>query len=98
MNGSMMVVELHGFDWMRGNGGQHRSPTYDPTTLELLRMRILRLRSLRGIPGMFLLSFLLFSPCLLDSMCNSCMIDRAIYLASQPHSIYLQTESSYPKI
>lgn len=30
-----------------------RSPTYDPTTLELLRLRILRLRALRGIPGMF---------------------------------------------
>ncbi|KAB8291130.1 hypothetical protein EYC80_009818 [Monilinia laxa] len=28
-----------------------RSPTYDPTTLELLRMRILRLRALRGIPA-----------------------------------------------
>lgn len=28
------------------------SPLYDPTSLELLRMRILRLRLLRGIPGM----------------------------------------------
>ncbi|ATZ55249.1 hypothetical protein BCIN_11g05250 [Botrytis cinerea B05.10] len=28
-----------------------RSPTYDPTTLELLRLRILRLRALRGIPA-----------------------------------------------
>ncbi|TGO21663.1 hypothetical protein BPAE_0207g00180 [Botrytis paeoniae] len=27
------------------------SPTYDPTTLELLRLRILRLRALRGIPA-----------------------------------------------
>ncbi|EDN96258.1 predicted protein [Sclerotinia sclerotiorum 1980 UF-70] len=27
------------------------SPTYDPTTLELLRIRVLRLRSLRGIPA-----------------------------------------------
>jgi len=29
-----------------------RSPLYDPTTLELLRMRHLRLRLLQGIPGM----------------------------------------------
>ncbi|KAF7868656.1 hypothetical protein EAF04_005186 [Stromatinia cepivora] len=27
------------------------SPTYDPTTLELLRLRVLRLRALRGIPA-----------------------------------------------
>lgn len=40
------------FHWMEDNGGQHRSPTYDPTTLELLRLRILRLRASRGIPGM----------------------------------------------
>jgi len=29
-----------------------RSPLYDPTSLELLRMRVLRLRLLRNIPGM----------------------------------------------
>lgn len=32
--------------------GVSRSPLYDPTALELLRMRHLRLRTLQHIPGM----------------------------------------------
>lgn len=40
-------------DWTMLNlTGGVSSPLYDPTTLELLRMRHLRLRLLQGIPGM----------------------------------------------
>lgn len=38
-------------DWV-GLTGVSRSPLYDPTSLELLRLRHLRLRTLQRIPGM----------------------------------------------
>ena len=33
----------------------HRSPIYDVANLELLRMGVLRIRSLQGLPGLFIL-------------------------------------------
>ncbi|KAG4440300.1 hypothetical protein IFR05_004207 [Cadophora sp. M221] len=62
----VMYVDLLTADWTMLNlTGGVSSPLYDPTTLELLRMRHLRLRLLQGIPAIMdrsLIPYVILAP------------------------------------